>query len=481
MTDVKQDSETERIEQLVRARRAQAAKKRIQAFLKSRGDLASTIQACEWYRRLGWFREAYLLIAPKRWRLTVMSTRDPEGRLLLWCARFLNLQGATAYALAILKRLQCHTSQDFRVAATIYLSAYDYANAVGYFRRAQAIEPDPGSYPARMGLIGLCDGLAGLNRYKEAIERVRGIPAHPDEKLLHGILLQAEGEYLAGTGEFKSALRKFEAARPYFATPDPSPDHALLFKWLGYVKGSLGDLREAKALFKSSLRILKAPHIRAEAWLEVHRLMFQLGLLPNREVAYLSVYPGLPEAFLARKGMPQESFLAAKPGKERIRIDPSRDEWVFRGKHHLRVPKEVALIGLLKRSGHHGISLMRLKPLLWPGEVGAFLQLDQRIFQLLKRIRETFRLRARVRDGVVALEPESLAQVAVEADHAPALPSYYEKNPIFSARDFAKYYGLGKTRASIFLKNDLENGRLQIEPSVGAARFLYRVRLSGKP
>ena len=463
---------TGEIERLVLARKTAAARQLIAQYLFDAAfSHASKIAACGWYRRLGLFREGYLLVLPTEWRATSL-TRSPESNLeALWMARFLNLMGATPYAAEILVHLKIVTVEQHRIAGNIWLSASVFDKSLEHFTRARDLDSDSSSYQHRFALLGISDSLSGLGRESEALSSLNLVQAKDEEALLKAVLLTAKGELLCKQKKFKDAAQILKSAQPFFEQIDSSPDYGIYKKWHAYSQAQIGRKVEAQVNFEQALRILKTPDHRPEAWLGIYELMDQSGMLSSDERIYLTCYPGLSQKTMMRRDFP--IVLGVKGSS--IEIYPDRGEYCERGFQRFGIPLEVHLIQALKCAGPHGVSLVRLKSILWPGEVASFVQLDQRISKLLRRIRRVYGLSTLNHQGMARLDSKSLKKVFVELQMKPCLPRFFEENPEFQAREFADYYGLGKTRSSQLLNELISERRLTRVKQDG--KILYRVNL----
>ena len=102
----------------------------------------------------------------------------------------------------------------------------------------------------------------------------------------------------------------------------------------------------------------------------------------------------------------------------------------------------------------------RLKPILWPDEVAAFLQLDGRIAKLLQRLRAEYGIGLKVDAGRIRVDAGVIDGVAVETETNARPWSFVETRPTFEAGEFAEFYGLGRTIAFKRLSEAVEAGRL---------------------
>ncbi len=467
--NIKQDK-TAIIEELVRARKTKLATKEIHSFLKSEGtSFENKFIACEWYRRLGLLKEAYKVVAPRKWYFSKLKNDPKIARHYLWVARLLNLLGATKYAILICENLTGHSPEEWRVLGNIYLSAYMYDKSLQYFTMArdQASVSEKSSYQSRLAILGISDSLAGLKRFNEAIKVASTIQVKKEESRLSAIIEEAKSEYFAQKGEFQKAKKLLKNAFPEFTHEDHSTDRGFLLKWLAYVEAKLGNLSEAQNLFSEALQILQTPTLRAEAWLECYDLMFRCNLLSHENICQLYAFPGKPIEFQKREMYPTALTLYSR--KSRIKIYMDRNEYEIDNKKYYGLNKEIQLLGYLRMSFKSGISCERIKTLLWPDEIGSFLALQSRLNLLLNRIRTVFKVNANVINGLIVLAEDSINQISVEYGFSQL--SFFEKNTRFSSSEFADYYGLKKTASVQALNKLVDSSKVIVSPKEKSKKY----------
>ncbi len=472
MSDV---SLSEKIEAAVRARDIAEARKGIRLYLKKEGSRpAGRAVVAEWFRRLGLYREAYLVVAPKEWKLPRPGADAETTETYVWTAYFLDLQGASPYALALLDRLAPETLSSLSVAATIQMSNYGFAAAIAYFRtyfrRFVGVE----GYPQKMLRISLADSLAGLGRFDEALAELGGVRAEAGERFLSGILFQAAGEYHARRGDFALALSEMDRSVEFFPKGEGTVDSAFLDKWRGVAYAGLGRKEDAEVAFAKALAVLDKPDHRPEMILDAYVCMDRAGLLDPERATLIAAYPGLSAGFLAKPGLrPAADWIGGQGAS--IRIHPARDEWSVDGKHRLGIPLEIELLGYVRCADRIGVSVERLKPLLWPEEMSAFLQLDPRVAKLIQRLRTEYGITMKIEAGRIRADEVVRKTVAVETTYDPRPWTFAEANPEFEAGPFAEYYGLGRTIAFKRLADAVEAGSLT--KRTDGRRVLYRIHV----
>ncbi len=466
-----------RIENTVRAREVADARKLIRRFLREeKNRFPAVLKSCEWFRRLGLFREAYLLVAPKSWNLTRLAESPERTEPLLWAAYFLDLQGASLYAQKILDRIPLTTLPSLAVAGTIRMSNRSFGEAIdafeAYFRKTAGDADKLESYAHKMHRISLADSYAGLGRFPDAHRELDSVIPGPDDRFLRGILHQARGEYFALASRPLESLRELDAALTFFPTTERTVDFAFLQKWRGWALSILGKKAEASSAFSEALAVLGKPDHRPEMILDCLYWMDRAGIPRAGEKNLLGAYPGLAPAFVQRTGIRAEGWVGSPEAT--IRISVERDEWTSRGTHRIGVPLEIALLAYVRRADHLGISVERLKPLLWPDEVASFIQLDARIAKLLQRLREEYEVDLAVESGRIRMTEELARLVTAEFLPKAAPWSFLLPGREFEMAEFAEYYGLGRTVCFKFLGRALEAG--WITKRATGKKTLFRVR-----
>jgi tetratricopeptide (TPR) repeat protein len=454
------------IETAVRERKTEEARKLIQIFLRNeKRSQSAKIEAADWLRRLGLYRDGYLLVAPKAWSFHKALTDAAYSQQLFWSARFLNLQGSTDYALKIISQLKPKAADEFLIAGNIHLTALEFSEALSCFQKYFSLTKNKTeTYAMKLTRVSMADAYSGLEKYDEALKVLKTIDAESSEKNLKGILLQAEGEYLARRGDFEEAYKVLMKAFGFFPREDQTPDVAFLHKWLGYAMAALQPEEddaideEIESHFLKAILFLRKPDMRPEMWLDCWYRMFEVGYLNEEKQLQMSVYPGLLPNFVNREGF--LDLVEVGSEKAPLRLYPYRDEYQHEGVLHFGMPRELRLLAMLRFAGEWGISLERLKSLIWPDEVSAFIQLEARIFQLLKRLQKLYRIHTSVENGMVRLAPEALNQVWAEYSKKPLRLSFFEKHKSFDSTEFAEYYQLGRTIAFKYLSRFVEHGAL---------------------
>ena len=459
----------EKIEKLILARDTEEAKSLILKYLsREKKSFPAKLECCEWLKRLGLNREAYRLIAPTEWNFN-KATQDKEYRTsLFWSARLLNLQGANHYAIQIIEKIKSDDILFHKVAGNIYLSNYEFEKSLHHFKcYFDQLKSKDLNYESKILKVGLADSLEACGEREQAFKILNEIQILPQETYLRGIVHQARAEYLVRDLKLKEAIREIKAAEKLIPKSDGSTDLAFLMKWTAVIEHKLAKTSEEKTraleTFEGALKKLKRPDQRPETWLDCYYLMSLEGLLTPAETTLMKAYPGLPPHFQARiQASPDTPFWVGNSNNPII-VKPHRTEWVYNGKIHLGYPKEIECLEYIARASTAGIPLERLKTLLWPDEFSSFLQLDSRIFQLLRRIEEKFEITHILQNGMIRFETTSLKKIGIELTSSNSKKlnlSFYEFQNEFKLEEFSKYYNLGRTSSLAYLEDEVKNDRL---------------------
>ena len=250
---------------------------------------------------MGLHREAYRLVVPDEWKFSKAKTDLEYQNRLLWCARLVNLQGASLYALRIIEQIDSNTLIFHKTAAQIYLTHFKSKEALHHFEQyLKNLKQDRDmDYENRVLKVSYADALMGSGQGSKALQVLDKIPVHENECLLMGIVQQARGEYFARLGRYQEALIELEKAEMNIPKTDESTDRAFLKKWHAYVLAKLGKKEESLVMFEEALNRLKKPDLRPEVWLDCYRILHELGLLKLEDQEIFFTYPGAPRYFNA--------------------------------------------------------------------------------------------------------------------------------------------------------------------------------------
>jgi tetratricopeptide (TPR) repeat protein len=438
---------TETIERLVRSRKSVLAHQTILAWLAANRSIEAKIQACEWYRRLGDLPLAYQTIAPEDYKINREKLSTLEKRQYLWAAQLMNLLGATSYAFQIVKRVSdLRIADEIRILANLHFSNFSPAEALPLFIQADEVDSKSSSYPSRVARIGSCDALSDLGKISQAITRLKKIPVFEEESLLKGICLQVEGSYLVKKGEYAQALKVLEEAIHFFPEEDQSFDHALLLKWLALANFALDRPTPGNRWMARAIALLDQPRKKPEGWLDCLYWKMKFGYATEAEIKMLYSYPGLPDGFTKRYKRPL-TYTTHANKKEKIWISLARKECAINGANRHDLPKEIELLGLVRMTEGKGLPVYRAFTLLWPEEISNFLFLDNRLTQLLNRLRKEHQQNIFVKDRTLYLLKKNESHISVEVMSEKKSPRIFDDRDTVALSDVREYYGLKKTQS----------------------------------
>lgn len=418
--------------------------------------------ATDWLRRLGSAEAAFKLLRPQDGFGVNLDTAWKRSRYL-WAARLLNLLGAPEIAWRMIGRLEPRNAMEFRISGTIALAHFEFGQARTWFEkmiRSPESQADP--YLLRLMKVNLADAYAGLGELVRATQLAEQVAETSAEPLMKGIALAAQGEYLARDKKWPEARSALKAAEGNFPEGDMSPDMGFLSKWHAYVEANLGHTEAARARFEKATRILRSSRLRPEAWIDIYRLKAHVGILDGDDLSRFASYPALAPGFrrmLENDGLrPVGAIEKVVPSPFGCRLDLARNEWTSNGRLAWDIPFELQALALLQLGGAWGISLSRLKSLLWPDEPAAFLQLEGRIQQILNRIRNRYGFRVKQVDGEIYVEPRSSIQSMEIRFGDSSLPTPLQGRLAIRRRDLEAAYGLKPSRALSILRAWVELG-----------------------
>lgn len=448
------------IERFIADRSVGEARSAILRYLKHSHTEGELLNVCDWYRRLGMYAEGFRLLLPKG----ETPQRSASPKKLIWMARFLNLMGASEFAVRILDQAKWFDPLETLFAAEIYLSNFEHEKAASHYQQFFSSGHKLPIGREQVAWLGLCDSLAGMGRYQDAIDKALSRLRSAATPLIASIYNQAIGEYYARAGQFESALIYLKAAQPGFPESDPTADHALLKKWLGYTLAQLGDVETGRRYLEEAMHIVRELSLRDEVWLDILRLQVKLGFAAETEARRLENFPGL---------IRNMSLMECSFGSELadIRIYMASGEYFVRGKRYLDMPKEVRVLAMLRVAGAWGISLNRALNLLWPEEFFSYPNLEGRMYQLLRRIKSEYGCDVFVESGRMYLGPGSLVQVSVVAGGVERRPSFLLDHAEFQKADLVGHYDVGSTQLARYVNSWMEKGWIKKSGSGRSVRY----------
>ncbi len=438
------------IEQLVQERKIQKAKKLITRWLREGASSSRIYEATQWYRRLSLYKDSLHLIM-SQFPFDAIASRE----IKILAAETLSILGSISYSIQILENIEPKTSDEYEVVAGIYFAANNYEKALDCFKKRISLAPNTQDYLIRLARLSCADCNSHLGRFQEAIDICQSLLSESSETLFKSMCKQAMGEYLARRGDFKEALKWLLDAESSFPGIGETYDHALLYRWLGFVYVKTGKLALGKKYLHRSTEIIKKTGLREEIWLENFKLAQELGVLSKNDGQRLEFYPGLPEGFITSNANKKLSL-----GEKRasVKIYFSSNEFLLNQTAYLGIPLEIKLLGYLRIVEDWGISFELLKSLLWPNEGRSYLQLELRLRQILKRIKRRYKIQCQVKDSRIYLDQKTLKKISVIIDEKYLLPLHLRQEKVFTREQLMTWYNLKKTQTTIWLEKLISQG-----------------------
>lgn len=458
-------SDTSKIETLIQQRQVRNAKASIVKWLRANNSLAHQLQAIDWYRRLSLYSDGLRLIM----RLNPFESSSSK-EVKLAAADFLSYLGAIPYALQLAKDIEPQTPSEIEIVGGIHFSANNYAEALHFFNRRISIAENKQDYSVRLSRLSHADCVARMGNPEKAIELAKELLSQSTEHLFRSICKQAIGEYFAYLKKYKESLSWLIEAKKSFPGKENSYDHALLFRWLGFTYCRLGKKTIGRIYLKKSSKIIKNFSMGDYVWLENLKLERELKILPTKSIARLELFPGIPEGFTNNKKNKKLSLLSRD---NKIQIYFGSNEYVIDSKYFLGIPMEIKLIGFLKIVGTWGIGLETLKTALWPNEGHSYLQLENRLRQILKIVKRKYHIRYKLHDKRIYLSKRSIQAIGIVVS-TDAMPIQLKKLKLFTRSDFQKAYNLKKAQAAKWLKL-LASSNLIASSGTGPATKYYLI------
>ena len=150
-------------------------------------------------------------------------------------------------------------------------------------------------------------------------------------------------------------------------------------------------------------------------------------------------------------------------------MDSREGKWS--GKRQLALSKEIELLALLKLAGSQGLSMMKVFTFLWPDELYALDQMEQRIAQILRRLRVLEH---------IGIEMDNRRLTLVKGMDTISVYNSGNKKPIFlstfsdfKTSDLQNYYNLSNSQARNYIRYWMETG--WIERTGSGRQTFYRI------
>lgn len=458
--DLKKKELKQQIEEVVGQRKMGAASKLIAEFCRQGNLRDELFLACDWYRRLGMYREALGLLKIEKGALgRVYSTESFAGKKLLWLCRVLNLLGAPRSALQLTGNLKPVRPEDFRILGIIFLTNHYYERALPFFAELCLGQVPDSNYQNRMDQLAYADCLNGLSQSDKAIEIVAGLRKFAKDRTEAGIYLQALGEYHCQVKSWGPALALLQESQKYFDSSDSTPDRAFLLKWTGFAQFHLGNQKEAAESLDSAFSILISANVKEEAWLEVLKLKKMLGLLNESEITRYEMFLQILTNASSVQGQNYdrignaEAPICVRWKAEEVQVKiKGKAKTGIRCERSLGLTKEIQLLCLLKVTEDWGLGVFRAFEILWPDEVSSLFFAEQRLTDLIQRLKKNFRLDIRIKNQKIYIAKLCAKKVQLENIFGKAQPSLFDIQDQFRIQEVMAHFLISRSAASSWIE-----------------------------
>lgn len=461
-----------RIRELARQGQVEEAKQAIRAFLATHTDLDSLLEACNLYWALKLPREAILALKLNQEIPTEVSTSDPDGKRLLWGARFFNNAGASRFALQLAEQIVPATAQDHWYLALIYHSNWEDQKALKHATRVEELVPSLEARTDRFLVAAKSTALAALGRHQEAISLLEKLRSLTPERNFGNQLKVYHGICLAQAGRNDEAFEILSEVSDFARQHRESPDYAALCKWLGYLHCLRGEKDVGEKYFEEAHEFFFTTTYRFEPWLDFIALKRKVLPVPQDWIDRMIHYPGHLPAVQSHFGQKTKCWFGSESAELRIHLDSH--EVFANSKWHLGIPKELILLAHLRIVGDWGLNSIHLTSLLWPDEVYSFPQLEDRLKKLVQRLRTRYQIGVNINSSHLSLDESSMAKVSVLSSGG-TTPSLLLEKSLVKNVDVEKHYDVSRAQAVHYLGRWVSEGLLA---KVGAGRNTHYVRHS---
>ena len=445
----KRDLEEQEIEKLVQRKSPLQAKKYIRSLLQNSTQSSELrLKAAEWFRRLGLYSDALKVLEnlwPANFDIQTPKIRHRE----LLRARLLNQMGASHFAIRLVKTLPTLSREEKRIVGDIYLANYLHEEALPLLEDSFA--PDDLSYSARMARINLADAYAGVGQLKKAISIAEYVSSESREPILVGISNQVIGEYLARDQKYEQAIENLKKSESFFKDQISSVDFGIYYKWLGYSLVKTGAALEGKEYLRQAEDIFQQPQLRREMLLDLMALSHELGLLDDKQKDRLVCFPDLNlflKKQISNEPVIKKRFSFGTPAAKKVIFLSSKEKRID-GRWSLGLSLEETLLGFLLIAGPWGLNANSLKGVFWPDALYEFTSLDDRIRQMLQRVKKQFGVSIKMEKGLITAEKTDVVRVVVDNN---THPSFLRESETFTRKDLAGYYSFSAPQAKLVLR-----------------------------
>lgn len=413
-----------------------------------------SLGALNWYFRIGLFRQGL-----KR-ALTLQESSTLPGFFQIPIARFLNSLGLSFHAIDMVKNNTTENIEDLFFKASIYYTNYHYQEALHTYEKILTLTPNflQEQPPARV--LGYCDTLSATGKADKAFEIAQDLLPRATKDIDIFIIFSACAEYLCVQRSLSLVPVQLEAARKFIVKKEKKIDYALFIKWQGVYFCLNNERDKGLALIKEAISIFQQLGIREEAWFDCMYSLYEFGGIKTDKIIKIMNYPGFPpklrEIWCEKSPILSREYNLPVNQSANLFIDFFANEYRLDGVWHWSLSKELSLLYCVAYAGEQGLSFPKASLSLWPDEPFSYLNFEDRLFKLIKRCKQKYKIEIVVRDQrIYVVEPKAVGYLG-----EPKLnkPSFLAKNLRFKAKDVSNYYQIKSSQLSQCLNFWIEKG-----------------------
>lgn len=415
---------------------------------------SESLAALNWYFRIGHFRQGL-----KR-ALSLQESSTEPGFFQIPIARFLNSLGLSFHAIEMVKGASFQKIEDLFFKASIFYTNYHYNEALSVYEKILSLAPNflQNETPARV--LGYCDTLNATGNSEMAFEIAQDLLARATKDIDIFIIFSACAEYLCVQRSLSLVPAQLEAASKFLIKNEKKIDYALFIKWQGIYQ-CLNNQREAGLVkINEAIQIFQKLKIREEAWFDCMYFLFEFGGIPKSEIISVMNFPGFPpklrDIWLSKSPTLNNQFNLPVNEEADLFINFYANEYRLAGQWHWSLTKELSLIYCVAYTKEQGLSFPKASLALWPDEPFSYLNFEDRLFKLIKRCKQKYKVDLDVKEQRIYLE--AAESVGFLGEPKLNKPSFLLKNQHFRAKDVSGHYKIKSAQLSHCLNYWIEQG-----------------------
>ena len=450
MTDL--NTTKAKIEQLVLNKKSSLATVQIQKFYREFGHKSETLFiCCDWYRRLGLYQKAIVLLKINSDNLKIAhTTATLEGRKILWFSRMQNLLGAPTIAQRLIANITPATIEDHRIFGLIHLTNFSYQKAYESFLKVVGDNPAVKTYQNRIDVLNLTDSMVGIKKLPRALELNNQILAQSESDYETALMNNAVGETYCAMESWDLALEHLKKSEEFYTKKSTSIDLAFLQKWIGLCYYRLGNTDQCRLYSKKSVASLIKLSAKEDALLLSLDFAAQFKLLsPVQSLRLQLIKNTFYGHDLILTAMDQIGLSSSS-----IKINWRSKEVAIKSKtgtsFQFEFNKEIFLIIVLKLFEDWGINYYRVYDLIYTEDPFSIVSAKDRIKALIQRLKKVYGLKVTIKGDRLFLSKDSAKKILIK--NLDSIPFYdFLKNHVgikrFKTKDVMTHYLVSRPMA----------------------------------